>query len=154
MSTHQPNVLLIDVTEHNWRDVAGISAYPEQSQFVASTAYYLCLATYGGDWQSLAIELNGVVVGHVMWARDAEDNSVWLGGLVVDASHQGAGVGRAAVEAFIDRFSQDGHTNIALSYSMGNTRAAALYAKVGFVLTGEVEGDEVVARLQVGSDET
>jgi diamine N-acetyltransferase len=83
-----------------------------------------------------------------MWALDDEDGSVWLGGLVIDAAAQGVGVGRATVMAFLRRFSQDGSVNVALSYSPDNTIARKLYADIGFVETGEMEDDEIVARFQ------
>ena len=110
--------------------------------------YYLSLAHYGGEWHPLAIETDGVIIGHVMWAEDDSDGSVWLGGLVIDGSAQRKGYGRAAVQAFLDRFSEDGRVNAALSYSPDNTVVRRLYADMGFVETGELEDDEVVARHQ------
>lgn len=139
-------VRLTEVDATNWRDLIRVAPHPDQESFVAPIATYLCLANYGGDWHSLAIEADGTSVGHVMWAVDDADNSVWLGGLVIDAEAQRRGIGRAAVEAFLDRFATGGHTNVALSYSPGNLVARKLYADLGFVETGETEGDEVVAR--------
>lgn len=122
---------------------------PDQSEFVASVAYYLCLCCYGGEWHPLAIEIDGSIVGHLMWAVDPQDESVWLGGLVIDASVQGRGYGRSAVLAFLDRFKQeDGTVNAALSYSPDNEIARRLYTDIGFIETGEMEGDEIVARYQ------
>jgi len=141
-----PVVRLIDVDESNWRDVAGVEPHPLQKRFVAPTTYYLSLAHYGGEWHPLAIETDGVIVGHVMWAEDESDGSVWLGGLVIDGSAQRKGYGREAVQVFVDRFTEDGRVNAALSYSPDNTVARQLYAGMGFVETGELEGDEVVAR--------
>jgi len=42
-----------------------------------------------------------------------------------------------------------GCRQVALSYRPDNTVARGLYASAGFVETGEMEDDEVVARLQV-----
>ena len=116
---------------------------------MASPARYLLLAHYGGEWRPLAIETDGEIVGHVMWAADT-DGSVWLGGLLVDRSAQGKGIGRAAVEAFIDRFTADGRAHIALSYEPENAAARSLYRSLGFVETGEIEGSEIVARYRRG----
>jgi len=71
---------------------------------------------------------------------------VWLGGLVIAADHQGRGIGKAAVKEFIKRFTSDDRCHIALSYQPGNTVARSLHASLGFRETGEMEGDEVVAR--------
>ena len=139
-------VRLVDVDGSNWRQVIRVAPHPDQERFVGPVANYLCLSHYGGEWNPLAIEFDGSVVGHVMWAIDDADGSTWMGGLIVDAASQRQGIGRRAVQAFIDRFSSDGHTNLALSYESDNVVAGDLYASLGFVETGETEGDEVVAR--------
>ena len=143
-----PNVRLIEIDGSNWRAVAAVTTRPDQDRFVAPVTYYLCLAHYGDTWHSLAIVADESIVGHLMRAVDDEDGSIWLGGLVVDAAAQGAGIGRAAVIAFIESCIADGRLNVALSYSPDNAVARTLYAAIGFVETGEMEDDEIVARYQ------
>ncbi len=143
-----PVVRLIDIDQSNWRDVARVEPHPSQKRFIAPTTYYLSLAHYGGEWHPLAVEADGVILGHVMWAADESDGSVWLGGLVINGSVQRHGYGRAAIQAFVDRFTTDGRVNVALSYHPGNAVARRLYADMGFVETGELDDDEVIARLQ------
>jgi diamine N-acetyltransferase len=138
-------VRLEEVSASNWRAVAEVAPRPEQERFVAPVTRYLCLCHYGGDWHPLAIVDGDEVVGHVMWAEDPADRAIWIGGLVIDARHQGRGVGRAAIAAMTDRFvSAPG--GLALSYEPENVVARQLYASLGFVETGEREGDEIVAR--------
>lgn len=148
MTSSHPDVRLREVDAANWRAVAAVTPGPGQDRFVAATTYYLCLGHYGGDWHSLAVDADGSIVGHVMWAVDEEDGSTWLGGLVIDAASQGLGIGRAAVAAFVERFTKEGRINVALSYSPDNVVAQSLYADLGFVETGEKEDDEIVARLR------
>lgn len=139
-----------EVDSDNWRSVVRVAPKPDQTEFVASVAHYLCLCCYGGEWHPLAIEIDGSIVGHLMWAVDPEDEAVWLGGLVIDATAQGRGYGRSAVLAFLDRFKrEDGTVNAALSYSPSNDIARSLYNDIGFIETGEMEGDEIVARYQI-----
>lgn len=140
------SVELVEVTSANWRDVARLEVHPHQEEFVATPAYYLCLAQFGDDWNSLAIETDGAIVGHVMWAIDRAEDSTWLGGLVIDRRWQGNGLGRAAVQAFIDRFGGPASCHVALSYSPENSVARHLYQSLGFVETGEMEDGEIVAR--------
>ena len=45
---------------------------------------------------------------------------------------------------------QTGASEFALSYGPTNTVARHLYTSMGFVETGEMEDDEVVARLKLG----
>jgi diamine N-acetyltransferase len=79
---------------------------------------------------------------------DDDDGSAWLGGLLVDAAFQGRGYGRAAVRAALAMLATEkGRAEFALSYQPANVVARRLYASLGFVETGEVDGDEVVARL-------
>mgnify|MGYP001813159300 CR=1 FL=1 len=150
VSEEMPAVCLTEVDATNWSILAEVEPRPDQVGFVAPVTRYLCLAHYGGEWHPLAIEVDGTIVGHVMWAVDEDDGSTWLGGLVIDAAHQGRGVGRMTVETFLDRFTQNGRTNVALSYSPENTVARALYRSMGFFETGEMEDDEIVARYRRG----
>ncbi len=140
---------LADVTEDNWRDVAAVTPTASQQEFVTATTYYMCLANYGDDWNSLAVVEGDTVVGHVMWAVDHDEGSVWMGGLVIDAEHQSRGIGRAAVEAFLNRFATGLSPHVALSYSPDNDRARRLYMRLGFRETGEIEDDEIVARYRL-----
>jgi diamine N-acetyltransferase len=150
VTEHGPAVLLADVDATNWLVLAEVEPKPDQRDFVAPVTRYLCLAHYGGEWKPLAIEADGTIVGHVMWAVDDVDGSTWLGGLVIDAAQQGRGIGRAVVETFLDRFTENGKTDVALSYSPQNQVARRLYLDAGFVETGEMADDEIVARYRRG----
>jgi len=139
-------IILEPVTKDNWRDCAALTVRPDQQEFVNAVAYYLCLCHYGSLWQPLAVVRGGQVVGFCMWAAD-DDGSRWIGGVVVDAALQRQGVGRGMVRALLDRFgAEPGVPNVALSYVPENRAARALYLSLGFVETGEMEDDEIVAR--------
>ncbi len=142
------HVELTEVGPANWRHVADLRVTPEQQAFVTDPCRYLALCAYdAGPWRPLAVTAGGTVVGFVMSAVDAEDDSAWIGGLIIDHDQQGRGYGRATVAALIDRARAAGHPSVALSYQATNVRAAKLYASLGFVETGETEDDEPVARL-------
>lgn len=140
-------VRLVDVDADNWRAVTAVESTPAQAVYVSPIAQYLCLCHYGGVWHPRAIVDGDDVVGHVMWAYDADEGATWLGGLVIDRSRQREGLGRAAVRAFIDEFTgADGAVHVALSYDPTNEIARALYLDMGFDETGEMEDGEAVAR--------
>jgi diamine N-acetyltransferase len=143
-----PLIELRPVDAANWRACADLAVGPEQRDFVSPVARYLCLCHYGGVWQPLAVYAGDELVGFVMWAVDPDDRSGWIGGLVIDQARQRKGFGRATVQALTHRLleSEDCST-CALSYTSANTAARGLYASLGFVETGEREGDELVARL-------
>ena len=138
---------LRDVTADNWQDVVRIEPREDQGRFVASVSYYLNLCHYGEEWEPLALYQDGEPVGFVMWAYDPEDKSYCIGGFVIDAEHQGKGYGRAAMEAMLDFLAtQPGYRETALSYEPENAVARRLYASLGFVETGELSEDGLVAR--------
>ena len=145
MSGEPIEVELVEIDPENWREVAAVTPRGDQMQFVAPTTYYLCLSHFGGEWNCLAVSVLGKIVGHVMWAL--EEHTAWIGGVVIDAARQNQGVGRAAMEALSARLvDQLEIEELALSYQPANVVARRLYADLGFVETGEVEDDEVVAR--------
>ena len=133
----------------DWRAVADVAPTDEQRDFVyALAARYMLMTERGGPWTSLGVYADEIAVGHVMWGLD-DDGSHWIGGLVVDASQQGRGLGRAVTRTLVDWFRhQDGHWTTRLSYHPDNAVAAGLYASLGFVPTDEMDDDEVVAELR------
>lgn len=137
------------VDRDNWRAVAGLRVHASQEDFVASGSYYLALCCYGQVWKPLAVVLDGQVIGFMMWAVDPQDGACWLGGITIDAAYQGHGYGKSAVqEALRSLHAAHGFDQFALSYNPDNTHARRLYARLGFVESGEMEDDELVARFR------
>jgi diamine N-acetyltransferase len=103
MTQPGPSVSLRPVDAGSWRDVAGLTIAPGQDAFVAAATHYLALCAYEDVWNPLAVhDEEGAVIGFLMWGIDDEDGSCWLGGVIVDAAHQGRGVGRAAMVQALD----------------------------------------------------
>jgi diamine N-acetyltransferase len=142
---------LAEVGEDNWRAVADVAPRDDQRRFVAALgARYLLLSTREEVWHSLAIVVGESVAGHVMWARD--DDAYWIGGMIVDAGEQGNGVGRAAVEAVVERLAaMPDARQIRLSCHPENVGAERLYRSLGFSPTGEFEDDEIVLARTLGN---
>ena len=141
-------VTLRPVDQSNWRDVARLQVFEAQREYVAEPCHYLALCGYGQDWQPLAICLGEQVIGFMMWSTDPADGSCWIGGILIDRGQQRRGYGRQAVLAAMAMLREGhGYRRFALSYQPGNLAAKSLYQQLGFVETGEKEGDEVVARL-------
>ena len=141
---------LEDVGADNWRACIALEVEQSQQRFVAPVAHYLALCAYGkSPWQPLAVRVGEEVVGFVMWGIDPEDQSFWIGGLIIDQRHQRRGYGRAVVAQLLERAASDGQRAAALSYDPQNTLAQSLYASMGFVETGELVDNETVARRQL-----
>jgi diamine N-acetyltransferase len=142
------NVTLEPVDASNWRAVADLEVTEEQRRFVVPVTRYLTLCAYDdGPWRPLAVRSGHPVVGFLMEAIDPADGSYWIGGLIIDASGQRRGYGRATVAAALVRAREAGCGSAALSYEPANVVAKQLYCSLGFAETGERDGDEVVARL-------
>lgn len=145
------DVSLEDVGASNWRACAALRVEEGQRRWVADVTHYLCLCAYGDTWHPLAIEVDNEVVAFLMWGID-DDASCWIGGLVVDAAHQGRGVGTAAViEATRLLVDEPGCAGVALSCNPLNEAARSFYAGLGFLETGETaeDGAELVSRLSL-----
>jgi arsenate reductase len=145
-------VSLQPVTAANWRDVADVRPDDAQRAWVADVTYYLCLSAYGDVWRSCAVVSGGETVGHVMWGVDPEDDSHWVGGLVIDRRHQRRGLGRATVRALLTMFESEpslsgtAYTQAVLSVESDNEVARSLYRSLGFAETGELSYGELVMR--------
>lgn len=144
-----PHVSVEPVTSENWRAVAALQVKAEQRAYVNPPVFNLALCQYSpARWLPLAVRAGDQIVGFVMWAIDPEDASCWLGGVMVDATFQGLGYGRQAIVAALAELGGGrGHQRFALSYHPENTVARHLYLGLGFQETGEMEDEEVVARL-------
>ena len=129
----------------DWLAIADVAPHDNQRDFVpALAARYMLVNARGGPWTSMGVYADEEVTGHVMWALD-DDNSYWIGGLVIDRLHQGAGLGRAAVELLTSWFAaRPDFTVTRLSYEPRNVVAAALYESLGFAPNGDWVGDELV----------
>ena len=144
--TDNSDIRIEPVDAGNWRDIYALEVHENQKAFVADPGYYLCLCAFGDTWHPLAVYRGNTPVGFLMWAIDQEDNSCWLGGILIDKSHQRKGYGRKAMELAMDRLRKERHPDsFALSYAPENG-ARNLYQSLGFVETGEMEDEERVAR--------
>ena len=147
MSTQSQQITVRPVDGDNWREVSALTTTQAQQAFVAEPNFYLALCCYD-TWNPLAVYLGETVIGFMMWGL--EDESCWLGGILIDQQYQGRGYGRRAVQEAIRVLTeQTGASELALSYRPTNAVARHLYTSMGFVETGETEDGEVVARLKL-----
>jgi diamine N-acetyltransferase len=136
------------VTRANFSAVVELTVAPEQAEFVAPNVNSLAEAYLEPSWTPLAIYAGDALVGFALFGRDDETGRWWLMRYMIDAQHQGRGYGTAALPKLIDlMIEHHGCGEIFLDYSPGNDVAERLYARMGFIPTGEMVGGEIVARL-------
>ncbi len=94
---------------------------------------------YGGRWgppivdASVVAEEAGSVVGACLAVRPPY--GALIADVMVDPAAQGRGIGRAVLEASVTALERAGEKNIVLTVTEGNSSAAGLYERVGFVRT-------------------
>ena len=87
---------------------------------------------------ALGVWLDGVPVGMVGIATEAEDpRSADLFAMWVAPTARGSGAADLLVQAAVDWAQQRGCTSVSLEVASGNERAERVYARHGFVPSGE-----------------
>lgn len=157
---------LAPVTRSNVWQLLKLRVLEEQRDFIASNTEslveaYLALSSGGHAWP-FGIYDDDTPVGFLMIGYGADEEwenppayaregyTLWR--LMIDRSYQGRGYGRAAIMLaldFIRTFPCGQAGTCYLSYEPANTRARALYLSMGFAETGDMDGDEAVAVMQL-----
>jgi diamine N-acetyltransferase len=144
----EPEVSLREITADTVREICRLRVAPGQEGFVAPVAESIAEAHFSPLAWFRAVYAGDTPVGFVMLEDDPASRQYFLWRLLIDAGHQGKGYGRAAVELLCDHVrTRPGATELLTSWVPGEAGPAGFYGKLGFELTGEVDKDEVVARL-------
>lgn len=152
------SVKLIPITKENWRKTLKIQVAPGQLAFVADhepvslVILAKCYVGAGGaTWYPLAIEQDNEIVGIVALA--VVKTKCWVFHLVIDAKHQGKGLGTKAVEllkTYVSNTLPESET-IKITVHPENAIAKKIYLRSGFVETGEIENSETVMQFKLVS---
>jgi diamine N-acetyltransferase len=142
------DITFAPVTRANFSAVVELTVAPEQADFVSPNLYSLAEVAIEPSWTPLAIYAGDDLVGFALFGRDDETGQWWIMRYMIDVQHQGRGYGTAALPVLIDLMvERHGCGEIFLGYEPSNDVAERLYARMGFVPTGEMVGGEIVARL-------
>ncbi len=154
------------VNGKNVWDVLKLSVEDSQRDFVASNDVSIIEAytaiTSNGYAFPFCIYDDNTLVGFVMIGYDKDDywddapeiasSNYNLWRLMIDKKYQKNGYGRKAIELaleFIKSFPCGKADYCWLSYEPENVVAKELYASFGFVETGDMDGEELIAVLQL-----
>jgi len=91
------------------------------------------------------------MVGFLMYEPD-HDGEGWysLHRFMIAAEHQRKGYGEAGMRELVERLRKDGaFKQLLLSYIPENKGAEAFFVRTGFQPTGEIQGREIVMRLDL-----
>lgn len=130
----------------NFAAMLRLKVHPEQATFVAqpSKSIAICYTrAFGDDFDHVphVIFDDEVAVGYVTIAcNPSSRDDYWIDDIMIDASHQGRGHGRVAIEMTIRmilaRYPQC--ETIQLTCFEGNDVAARIYEALGFRRTGKL----------------
>jgi len=150
MTEASPIISLREITPENYSAVVRMQVRDDQKGFVASNQASLAEAYVFPGRFPLAVYADETPVGFVMYVDWQERQQYWIFRVMIAADQQGRGYGQAAMRLLVDRMRAiPGCRQIYISYEPHNQPARALYASLGFVITGEIVEEEEVARLDL-----
>lgn len=146
MSDVATDVTLREITKETLLDILRLKVAPEQARFVAPNAVSIAEAHFSPDvaWFR-AIYQGETPVGFVMVEADESKARYFLWRFMIDARHQGKGIGRRALDLVLDNVrTRPGATVLVTSCVPGEGGPGPFYEKLGFVYTGAEEEGELV----------
>lgn len=129
----------------NWRENLKVSE--PQKRFVSDAMKLLARAyAYREHGSNAYVIYDGdVPVGMALYYDCEELGAYNFSQLFIDERYQGKGFGTEASQQILERMRSDGrYDKVVLCYIEGNEAAKSMYEKMGFHLTGERDGDEIV----------
>ncbi len=139
------------ITRWNWRAAGTVRVKPGQLAVVAGyepVAFVIlakaAMRVAGFDWHPLAAIDDDRIVG--VLAMVDEGSRFALYHLVIDGASQGQGLGTAAVLAALEWARARGASSVRLTVDYANVDARRLYARLGFVVDGDFEGELGMSR--------
>jgi diamine N-acetyltransferase len=152
-------VTLREITANTVLSVVRLAVAEHQQSFVAPNAVSLAQALFSREAWYRAIYLGDEPVGFVMLADESlrvpapSEPQVGVWRFMVDARHQGKGIGRAAMLQVIEHVRGKGRfTKLELSFVPGQGSPESFYLSLGFQHTGRVDEDEQVLELPLGEN--
>ena len=138
-------IRLRSVDPENWRLSLAVSE--AQKHYVSDRAGILARAYAYRESRSRGYVIydDNIPVGMALYYDCDELDAYDLSQLFIDERYQGRGFGAEAARQVIELMEKDGKYNkVILCYIDGNDAAKNMYEKLGFHLTGERDGDEVI----------
>lgn len=138
-------VSLIEISEENWLDFAGLSVDESQKHYLASNIGILARGYVYRDSRAkvIGIVADGKPAGLAM-VRDLDDEPACyeLQQFMIDRNFQGRGYGSAALELILDGLKTERKYDcVEVCVKMEDVQAIHLYEIAGFVDTGYIDDD-------------
>ena len=147
----------VEVTRDNLNRVEQLATHHSQQRFVSTVqeSFTDALVPEIVDGHAVvpwlrAIEADGELVGFLMLAARTDAHpTTFLWRLLVDARHQGRGIGTRALRLVGERLAAEGDSVLKTSWVDAPGGPEGFYRKLGFVPTGEIDDGEIVASIPI-----
>lgn len=140
---------LREITGDTVRAITKLDVGTDQHGLVAPNAVSIAEAYFEPKAWFRAVYHGDEPAGFVMVWRDPPEQVFYIWRFMVDAAHQGKGVGRRALELLLEEARADGASEVTLSVVPGPNSALPFYERFGFEQTGIVHGSEIELRLRL-----
>lgn len=138
-------IKLVTIDPDNWR--LGLKVSETQKRFVSDSMKLLARAYAYRNSRSNAFVIynDSNPVGMALYYDCDEINAYDFSQLFIDERYQGNGFGIESAKQILELMKNDGkYDKVILCYIDGNEAAKNMYEKLGFHLTGECDGNEIV----------
>lgn len=138
-------IRLVTINPDNWR--LGLKVLEAQKRFVSNSEKLLARAyAYRNSRSNAFVIYNDTIPVGMALYYDCEEVSAYdFSQLFIDERYQGKGFGIEAARQILEMMKTDGkYDKVILCYIDGNDAAKNMYEKLGFRLTGERDGNEIV----------
>ena len=146
-------ITLKEITEENFIDAFNLKLGEGQEKYVSHPVRSLAQAyVYREQCQPFGIYHEDEMVGYVMviYDHDVPEYDIWH--MMIDASGQGKGYGKAALRLVMDYIKTKpfgSSDRVALTCNKDNSAALELYRKMGFEETGVEDEDEIELSMSI-----
>jgi diamine N-acetyltransferase len=154
-----PPIVPRPIARDNWRAALALRVDPAQLPFLADSQPVVAIALAkafirpdGFRWHPYGLYRDETIVGFVAVSHDEAGSACWLYHFFIDAAWQGRGHGGAGLRATLALLAASPFAarTVLLTVSPANVAAQRLYARAGFLPTGEELHGEQVWRLALG----
>ena len=129
-----------EIDKSNYMECICLKVKDEQRGFVADNARSLAEARFEEGLYTRAVYSDDTMVGFVLFDYDPEIPGWCMSRFMIGAQYQGQGPGKEAVLRFLEFMREEMKVEeLYLHVEQENTRAYALYEKLGFRTVGEIQ---------------
>ena len=146
-------ILLQQINKDNFIDAFNLKLGDRQERFVSHPIRSLAQAyVYYHQCTPFGIFYGEQMVGYVMviYDYDIPEYDIWH--MMIDRAFQGRGYGKKAMERCLEYIRTKpfgGSGRVALTCHEGNAAALGLYTSLGFLPTGQRDGEEIELALEL-----